>query len=256
MLDVQGLEDTRKLAIQRVGVKDVTHPMIWEEKNAKQFPSMGKFNIYVGLSAEQKGAHMSRMIEELYKYDGQFSIMKLLELGKTVQKVSHATLSEIGTTFTYFFEREAPVTKTRGIADVLINVKVTTQNEKQNIEFTVQVPVISLCPCSKAISKHGAHNQRSHLTITVYDNPNVSISEIISAAEKAASGAMYPVLKREDEKFVTEFAYENPRFVEDMVREASIQMKNTQLGKYLIVAENFESIHNHNVWASISSESV
>jgi GTP cyclohydrolase IB len=259
MQDTQDFPDHRKIKIAKVGIKDVSHPIFFsdiDENETVTFPSTASFSFFVELSATKKGTHMSRFPLILYEFAPYFNLIKLEEMARNINQKLESRISFIETKFTYFYEKLAPVSKTKGLADIKIHIKIKTnsQNNLTETQLIIQIPVKSLCPCSKAISEYGAHSQRSHITITLW-NPKISIKECIRIAENSASSAIYPVLKRVDEKFVTEKAYNTPRFVEDLVREAAIQIKEkSNSSRFTVSAENFESIHNHNAWALVSSD--
>lgn len=259
MQDTQDFPDHRMVKIAKVGIKDVSHPIFFSdigEQNSVSFPSTASFSFFVELSSTKKGTHMSRFPTILYEFAPHLNIHKVEEMAREMNKRLESNVSFIETKFTYFYEKFAPISKTRGLADIQIHLKVKANNVTQNTtdtQLSLQIPVKSLCPCSKAISEYGAHSQRSHMTITLW-NPTLSIKECIEIAESSASSALYPVLKRIDEKFVTEKAYNTPRFVEDLVREAAIKLKEkSSTSRFEVSAENFESIHNHNAWAMVTS---
>ena len=259
MQDTQDFPDHRMVKIAKVGIKDVSHPIFFSdigEQETITFPSTASFSFFVELSAAKKGTHMSRFPTILYEFAPYFNLKKLEKMAHEINKKLESDISFIETKFTYFYEKFAPVSKTRGLADIKIqlNIKANSQKNITDTQLIIQIPVKSLCPCSKAISEYGAHSQRSHMTISLW-NPTLSIKQCIEIAENSASSALYPVLKRVDEKFVTEKAYNTPRFVEDLVREAAIQLKEkTSNSRFEVSAENFESIHNHNAWAMVTSE--
>ena len=259
MQDTQGFPDQRMVKIAKVGIKDVCHPIFFSDigqDNFVTFPTTATFSFFVELSSTKKGTHMSRFPTILYEFAPNFNLKKFEEMAHAINNKLESQTSFIETKFTYFYEKYAPVSKTKGIADLEIQLKIKANSINNTAEtvMSIQIPVKSLCPCSKAISEYGAHSQRSHMTITLW-NPKLSIQECIAIAESSASSAIYPVLKRVDEKYVTEKAYNTPRFVEDLVREAAIQLKEKSgNSKFEVSAENFESIHTPNAWAFVTSD--
>ncbi len=259
MQDTQAFPDQRMVKIAKVGIKNVNYPILFQDSDAKKtqtYPATATFSFFVELPANKKGTHMSRFPSILYEFGSDLSLEKLENMAVEINHRLESTKSYIQTAFQFFYEKEAPISKIKGLADVLVEVETISCLKSQTTEsiLTIQVPVKSLCPCSKAISEFGAHSQRSFISIKLWQ-PTLSIIQYVEIAELAASSAVYPILKRVDEKFVTEKAYNTPRFVEDLVREAAIQLKEkSSAAKFEITAENFESIHNHNAWAQVTSE--
>jgi GTP cyclohydrolase I len=258
MQDTQDSKDYRMIKIAKVGIKNVKHPIIYADHplQKQNFPSVALFSFFVELPENKKGTHMSRFPVLLYEFAPHFTLQKFQELALAINQKLESQVSYLEANFPYFYEKYAPVSNSKGLADVQIDLKVTgyAQTNSADTELSITIPVKSLCPCSKAISEYGAHSQRSYLNITVW-NPQLSIQNYIEIAESSASAAVYPILKRIDEKFITEQAYNNPRFVEDLVREAAIKLKEKNSAtRFTVSAENFESIHNHNAWAFVDSE--
>jgi len=252
--DIQSAKDDRQLSINRVGVRRVKHP-IWVHLQGEKQASIGEFSLYVDLPADQKGTHMSRFLQILHAARLEVSADAFKTLVKRIGQELHATEAEITVDFTVFLEKEAPISKEKGLIDYAVSVKATLSNNEVSISLTVQVPVTSLCPCSKDISDYGAHNQRSHIIIDAVLTGPIWIEEVIRLAEAQASCEVYAILKRPDEKYVTEFAYDHPKFVEDMVRDvAASLLKEDRLGSFSISSENFESIHNHSAYALITRQ--
>ena len=257
MIDIQSSKDSRCVPIRWVGVTDIRHPLAWKESgsaDSQSLPTTGCFALLVALPAEEKGTHMSRFLQCLYDALPNLDEASLVSLVRTVKERLEAPKAQIKVNFPYFFEKEAPISKTKGVSEAEVSL-VCTVDEKDNVswEQTVEVKATSLCPCSKAISKYGAHNQRS-LLVTKIIGELQPLDLLIKSAESSASCALYPTLKREDEKYVTEAAYENPRFVEDLVREMAINLAEKGVRKFEVSSVNYESIHNHNVWAIVKSE--
>lgn len=257
MIDVQSDTDSRNIRIQKVGVKGIKHPLRWNVSHVSGAQTVGVFDMYVELPGSQKGTHMSRFLDVLYRHATQLDVLRLKTFASDICSVLEAPAAFVTLNFSYFFQKAAPVSGKLGLFDVDVryDVKVTASGASQ-VDCSIQVPVQSLCPCSKSISQYGAHNQRSIIQISV-KNSDASIDDLVSIAENAASSALYPVLKRVDEKFVTERAFENPKFVEDLVRDAALGLKaHKGIQKFEVSAENFESIHNHNVWAVVTSDDI
>tara|TARA_Y100000589_G_scaffold331213_1_gene383812 strand:+ start:133 stop:948 length:816 start_codon:yes stop_codon:yes gene_type:complete len=254
--DVQAQRDTRALAIQKAGVRGIRYPIIIDT-GEKSYPSVGLFDMTVGLDASTKGTHMSRFIEVLEDNTNQISYKSVLELSEAMLARLEAESGYIKIKFPFFMEKRAPVSKVHGIMDYQVTYEVYCyKNAPTNVWLEVVVPVTSLCPCSKNISEYGAHNQRSHITIKVLvESAEVEVQDIIKIAEKSASCELWSILKRPDEKFVTERAFNNPKFVEDLVRDVAIEMQRLTrkkvVGGFSVESENFESIHNHSAFARI-----
>ena len=251
--DIQAKQDTRKLAIDQVGIRELRHPVkVRDRDHGEQF-TVATFNMYVGLPHNFKGTHMSRFVEVLNDHENVISVHSFKEIVKQVANKLDSETSTIEMTFPYFLVKSAPVTGVKSLVDYEVTLLGQLQDENVQITTSVVVPVTSLCPCSKEISNYGAHNQRSHVTITVLAEEFVWIEELIELAEANASSQLYGLLKRPDEKFVTEQAYDNPKFVEDMVRDVAAELiADERVVSYTVESENFESIHNHSAYARIS----
>lgn len=253
--DVQGREDTRQIPINKVGIKDLHHPVRVLDRSGGEQHTVARFNMFVDLPHNFKGTHMSRFVEILEQNETEISVRSFKKILIRMRERLEAERGHIEMSFPYFVQKHAPVS---GVAS-LMNYQTTLIgdcNEKScEITIKVTVPVTSLCPCSKGISDYGAHNQRSHLTIAATSGDFVWIEELIDIAEQQASCEVYGILKRPDEKYVTERAYDNPKFVEDIVRDVAVQLnKDERIGKYVVEAENFESIHNHSAYALIERD--
>ena len=253
MKDIQKQKPLHSIKIRNVGVKKVFQPIEFiEAPGAKPCPSVARFDLSVTLAASEKGTHMSRFFSVLYSYLPQLSLSSIKEMGKELVQKLETTSSHSKISFSYFYEAFAPVSGTKGISQCFIKVLTTvTQAEESEQTIILKVPVKSLCPCSKSISKYGAHAQRSYIKIWL-KNPTKTIHSYIDLIESCGSAKLYPILKREDEKFITEFAYENPKFVEDLVRDVAHKLQETE-SWFIVKAENFESIHHHDVWAEVRS---
>lgn len=253
--DVQSSPDTRHLAIDRVGIKGIRHPVKVKDKSVGVQHTVATFNMYVHLPHNFKGTHMSRFVEILNQHEREISVESFEKiLGEMVTRLE-AKSGYIEMSFPYFVNKTAPVSGVQSLLDYDVTLIGETVNGKQRITMKVLVPVTSLCPCSKKISERGAHNQRSHVTLSIRTNEFVWIEDVIRIAEEQASCELYGLLKRPDEKFVTERAYDNPKFVEDMVRDvAAVLDADKRIDAYVVESENFESIHNHSAYALIERD--
>ena len=250
--DVQNMIDTRHLAINKVGIKSIRHPVQVKDKNEGVQHTIATFNMYVYLPHNFKGTHMSRFVEILNCHGREISVESFESILREMVDKLEARSGHIEMSFPYFINKMAPVSGVQSLLDYDVTFVGEINNGQYSFVMKVLVPVTSLCPCSKKISERGAHNQRSHVTITVRTNRSVWIEEIVNYAEKQASCELYGLLKRPDEKFVTERAYDNPKFVEDMVRDvASALNRDERIDAYVVESENFESIHNHSAYALI-----
>lgn len=255
MPDVQGLADQRNVAIDKVGVKDVVYPMKLATKDGGSQSTVASINMYVALPKEKKGTHMSRFLEVLNEHECQaFSPSDIPVITRKIKERLNAQEAHFEASFTYFIEKPAPVTGQRG----LMNYEVTfacTVNTQDDFVIKVAAPATSLCPCSKEISAYGAHNQRCRIEAAVRTEGVLWIEDLVKHLEGAASHPVYAVLKRPDEKFVTEKAFENPKFVEDIIRDLAILLnQDDRIVQYEISSENFESIHAHNAYAELARD--
>ncbi len=256
--DIQNSIDERNIPIQKVGVKNITYPIVVLDKIHKTQHTVASINMYVDLPRHFKGTHMSRFIEILNKHRFQIGINNFDLILEEMIEVLNAKSAHLEISFPYFIEKEAPVTKVKGLMEYRCSF-IGSKKKGDEIDFilSVSVPVTSLCPCSKEISDFGAHNQRSMIKANVRFKKFVWIEELIEILENCCSCPLYSVLKRPDEKYVTEKAYNNPMFVEDMVREAALKLKeDDRITWFEVEAENFESIHNHNAYAYIESSNI
>ncbi len=253
MIDVQNSYDNRKIAIDKVGIKDIRLPIVVKDKLRGTQNTVAEINFYVDLPHQFKGTHMSRFVEILNMYRESFDIHNLDEVLTTARKKLNALKAHLELTFPYFVEKKAPVSGSSGMMDYLCTISAATNGgDKTDLVLTVRVPVTTLCPCSKEISKYGAHSQRSIVTLSVRTSEPIWLEELIGVVEANASAQIYSLLKRRDEKFVTETAYENPHFVEDVVRGVTEAIAgDARIDWFTVESENFESIHNHNAYASI-----
>lgn len=251
--DVQSTIDTRHIAIQSVGIRSVKYPILIELQGQKPMPSVAEFEMTVFLPADQKGTHMSRFVALLEESQGSvLTIAGFRAMLKDMLVRLDAPSGRVKMELPYFLSKIAPVSGVSSLMDYQLELDGSAHAEGEDIFLTVVVPVTSLCPCSKKISEYGAHNQRSHVTARVQLKEDIDIAMLISSIEQQASCELYGLLKRPDEKYVTERAYDNPKFVEDLVRDVAIALnKFKEIGQYTVEAENFESIHNHSAYARI-----
>jgi GTP cyclohydrolase I len=251
--DVQSSADTRRLAIDRVGIKSIRHPARIKERDGNVQHTVAHFNMYVGLPHQFKGTHMSRFVEILEAHEREISPDTFRTMLREMVKKLEAETGHIEMSFPYFVAKKAPVSGVSSLMDYEVTFVGDVAGGKETFTLKVVVPVTSLCPCSKKISERGAHNQRSHVTIAARINTFVWIEELIDIAENEASCQLYGLLKRPDEKFVTEEAYDNPKFVEDLVRDVAARLNaDSRVTGYVVESENFESIHNHSAYAMIA----
>lgn len=255
--DVQGSLDRRHIAIDQVGIKNIRHPIRVRDKAEGIQHTIATFNMYVGLPHNFKGTHMSRFVEILNRDDErEISVESFGPMLRMMVERLEAQSGHLEMNFPYFITKTAPISGVHSLMDYEVSFT-GTMNEggRHDFSFKVVVPVTSLCPCSKEISAYGAHNQRSHVTVTATLNGHMWIEDIVRIVEGQASCELYGLLKRPDEKFVTERAYDNPKFVEDMVRDvAALLDAETRIAAYVVESENFESIHNHSAYALIKKD--
>lgn len=250
--DVQNLPDIRRLAIDKVGIKSIRHPIKVKDKSGGMQSTVAMFNMYVHLPQHFKGTHMSRFVEILNKNEREISVASFEAILSEMTHRLEAQSGYIEMTFPYFINKSAPISGVQSLMDYEVTFIGESKHGENTISVKVLVPVTSLCPCSKKISEYGAHNQRSHVTITAKINEFIWVEDLIRVVEEQASSELYGLLKRPDEKFVTEYAYDNPKFVEDMVRDIAAQLnRDPRIDSYSIECENFESIHNHSAYAVI-----
>lgn len=253
--DVQNTVDTRHLAIDKVGIKSIRHPVIVKDKSGGEQHTVAVFNMYVHLPQHFKGTHMSRFVEILNINEHAISVESFQTILREMVSRLEAESGHVEMTFPYFVNKAAPISGVKSLLDYEVTFIGEINQGKYDITVKVLVPVTSLCPCSKKISDYGAHNQRSHVTVTALINDFIWIEDIIDVVEKQASCELYGLLKRPDEKYVTERAYDNPKFVEDMVRDVAAQLNaEKRIDAYTVESENFESIHNHSAYALIEKD--
>ena len=253
MIDIQNSEDNREIPLKKVGVRNVEYPVSVLDKKRKVQNTTATVDLFVNLPHHFKGTHMSRFIEVFHKYREDISINHFMEMLEEIRIKLEAEKSFGKISFPYYIEKEAPVSHSKGIIKYTCTYEAEVSESEKKFYLEVKVPVTTLCPCSKAISEYGAHNQRGKVTVKILYKDFFWLEDLIEAVEKSASSPLYSVLKRQDEKFVTEHAYDNPRFVEDVVREVYIALKDFEGGGkftwFSVEAENEESIHAHNAYA-------
>ena len=253
--DVQSSADRRHIAINKVGIKDIRHPVQVKDRSGAVQHTVATFNMYVDLPHHFKGTHMSRFVEILNGHEREITVKSFRVMLSEMTELLEAESGHIEMTFTYFVNKKAPVTQVESLLDYQVTFIGERRNGENCVAIKVVVPVTSLCPCSKKISDYGAHNQRSHVTVNVRTDGFVWIEDIIDLVEKEASCELYGLLKRPDEKAVTERAYDNPKFVEDMVRDVAARLNDDdRILSYVLESENFESIHNHSAYALIERD--
>lgn len=252
--DVQSSLDTRHLAIQRVGVKGVRYPISVRAASGP-LHTVGSWNMYVHLPEDKKGTHMSRFIALLEDYRAPLDIGNFSALMRKMVLLLEADAGRVEVSFPYFITKTAPVSGVQSLMDYEVGLTGEIKAGVLEVTLKVLVPVTSLCPCSKKISAYGAHNQRSHITVNAVVDGEILVDELIAKIEAQASCELYGLLKRPDEKYVTERAYDNPKFVEDLVRDvAGMLNADSRILAYTLEAENFESIHNHSAYALIEAD--
>ncbi len=256
MIDIQSQKDHRKINIQKVGVKGIKYPIVVLDKTAGTQPVNASINMYVNLPHSFKGTHMSRFIEILNEFRGEINIRTFHTILEKVREKLHAQSAHMEITFPYFIEKTAPVSGARSLMEYLCSFSgMNAEDHQKDFLVGVVVPVTTLCPCSKEISTAGAHNQRSFVTVKVRFKKFFWLEDMIRLVETSASGEVYSLLKRVDEKYVTEQGYANPMFVEDVVRNVAERLnEDSNVTWYSVEAENYESIHNHNAYAYVEKE--
>lgn len=251
--DIQARRDTRDIAIDRVGVRSIVYPVRIESATLGVQHTVASIDMYVGLAGEEKGTHMSRFLELLGEHTDTFSTASLRSLMARMLERLGADSGYIEVRFPYFVNKRAPVSGVQSLLDYKVVMRAEASAAAGcTTSLEIRAPATSLCPCSKEISDYGAHNQRSELTIRVELDGGMEIEELIRIAEQEASCEVYGLLKRPDEKWVTERAYDNPKFVEDLVRDIALRLDaDARIRRYSVESENFESIHNHSAYAKI-----
>ena len=251
LADVQAHPDTRRVPISRVGVQNVRFPISVRDRRKTAQHTIANIDMSVDLPHDFKGTHMSRFMEILNSYDDEISVEALPAILRTMRERLNAETAHLGISFPYFMEKEAPVTGAAGLLSYDCAFDASSGAEDDFI-LTVKIPVTTLCPCSREISARGAHNQRSIVTVKTRFTGQLWIEDVVALVDASASCELYPVLKRADEKWVTEHAYDNPRFAEDLVREVTLRLRALhQVTWFSVHVINFESIHEHDAYAQV-----
>ncbi|MDL2285915.1 GTP cyclohydrolase FolE2 [Desulfococcaceae bacterium OttesenSCG-928-F15] len=256
MKDVQGQKDERNLPIEKVGIKSLRYPItVLDREHGKQH-TVADISMYVDLPHDAKGTHMSRFVEMLHLFRQEVSLKSFSAILSEMRSFLGAKRAHIDVTFPYFIEKKAPVSKEPGLMDYTCTISGSISEEGQtDLVSTIRVPIMSVCPCSLEISDVGAHAQRGLVTVSVRFRKFFWLEALICGIELAASSDIFSVLKRIDEKAVTEKAFRNPKFVEDIVRDAAIFLQGDEnITWFSVSAENYESIHNHSAFAQVSSD--
>jgi GTP cyclohydrolase I len=250
--DKQSERDHRELRIDKVGVRGLRFPIQVRDKARSVQNTIATIGMFVDLPKEFKGTHMSRFIEVLNAHGSVIHVENINEILRELRKKLNAATSHLEIEFPYFMSKKSPVSRLESLMDYVARFDATAMNGEIDFVLTVKASVTTLCPCSKAIAKYGAHNQRGEVTVAIRSRKIVWIEDLIATIESSASSELYALLKRQDEKAVTERAYENPVFVEDLVRNVALRLNaDARVSWYKVEAENFESIHNHNAYACI-----
>jgi GTP cyclohydrolase I len=253
MIDVQNQRDHRRVEIEKVGVKNIRYPITVLDKAKGVQHTVANVNMYVNLPHQFKGTHMSRFIEILNMYKGEIAIKNFTHILEEMKRALKAKSAHLEIEFPYFIEKQAPVTHATGLMEYICRFCGSSNDgEEDDFYVGIDVPVTTVCPCSKEISDQGAHNQRGTVTVNVRFKKFIWIEDIIQLVEASSSCDVYSILKRPDEKYVTETAYENPMFVEDVVREVAKKLlADPNITWFSVESENFESIHNHSAYAYV-----
>ncbi|MCF7993146.1 MAG: GTP cyclohydrolase FolE2 [Thiohalocapsa sp.] len=253
--DVQSSADSRRIAIDKVGIKDIRHPVRIKDRSGLEQHTVATFNMYVYLPHNFKGTHMSRFVAILNGHERDIGVGTFKDMLTEMAERLESEAGHIEMRFPFFVNKKAPVTGVESLLDYDVTLIGEVRDGKPTLSVKVVVPVTSLCPCSKEIADYGAHNQRSHVTVEARIRGFLWIEELIELVEAEASSELFGLLKRPDEKFVTERAYDNPKFVEDTVRDVARRLNDdARIEAYVVEAENFESIHNHSAYALIERD--
>lgn len=253
--DIQGTADHRRIAIDHVGIRDLRYPITVRDRDGEVLPTVARATMTVQLPEHYKGTHMSRFVQILHEHKEPLSADTFGALLDTMLERLNAASGRILLSFPFFSRKAAPVTGTESLMDYEVTLCGEVLDGIREFRIVAQIPVTSLCPCSKEISDYGAHNQRAHVTVNARVDGPIWIQDIIDMVEKSASAELYATLKRPDEKYVTEQAYDNPKFVEDMIRDVAGRLNaDRRIRAYILEAENFEAIHNHQAYALISKD--
>jgi GTP cyclohydrolase I len=251
MEDIQNHKDDRNIDIDQVGVKGIRYPITVLDKNMGEQQTVAEINMYVNLPRYYKGTHMSRFVEILNEHSRRISLQNFSEILDEMKERLNAESAHMEITFPYFINKTAPISGSEGLMEYKCTFK-GSLNKGSDVVTMIRVPISTLCPCSKEISDFGAHNQRGEVRLQVRFKRFIWIEDLIRLVEESASSDVYSVLKREDEKYVTERAYNNPKFVEDIVRDIAQKLNgDSNITWFSVESENFESIHNHSAYAYV-----
>jgi GTP cyclohydrolase IB len=251
MQDIQNNKDFRNIDIDQVGVKGIRYPITVRDKDQGSQQTVAEINMYVNLPRYYKGTHMSRFVEILNEHSRRISLQNFTEILEEMKERLNAESAHMEISFPYFINKAAPVSGSQGLMGYQCAFK-GSLNNGSDLVIKIRVPITTLCPCSKEISDFGAHNQRGEVRLQARFKKFVWIEDLIKLVEESASSDVFSVLKREDEKYVTEKAYQNPKFVEDIVRDIAVKLNDDpNITWFSVESENFESIHNHNAYAYI-----
>ncbi len=252
MIDIQNQTDHRRVEINKVGVKNIEYPITVLDKRHRVQHTVGKVNMYVNLPHHFKGTHMSRFIEVLNEYRGTINIKAISKILYKMKEKLNAKAAYLEVEFPYFIEKRAPVSRAKSLMGYTCQFLASLTERQNSLVVGVTVPVTTVCPCSREISRRGAHNQRSMVTVQVEFRKFFWLEDLIRLIEHSASAPVYSLLKRSDEKLLTEQAYENPMFVEDVVRNIALKLNShPNITWFQVESENQESIHNHNAYAFV-----
>ena len=250
--DMQSRPDYRELRIDKVGVRGLRFPIQVRDKVRSVQNTVATIGMFVDLPKEFKGTHMSRFVEALNEHDSVIHVENIMDILRSLQKRLNSATSHLEIEFPYFMSKKSPVSRKRSLMDYIARFDAAACGHEIDFVLTVKAHVTTLCPCSKAIAKYGAHNQRGLVTVALRFSKPVWIEDVVGMIESSASSELYALLKRQDEKAVTERAYENPVFVEDLVRNVALKLNaHPRVTWYKVEAENYESIHNHSAYACI-----
>ena len=257
MPDMQQSRDHRKIPIRKVGVKNISYPIVVQDKRRKLQHTVATVDMYVDLPHQFKGTHMSRFVEILNRHREQIALDRLETILTEMQQKLGARTAHLRVEFPYFIDKAAPVSGARSLMEYTCEFDACLDGDQMDFVLGVKVPVTSLCPCSKELSRFGAHNQRSIMTVRLRYRDFIWIEDLVELIEQCGSSPVYALLKRADEKYVTEQAFEHPRFVEDMVREAWLRLSALEnITWFSAGVESFESIHKHSAYAYVDSDEV
>lgn len=256
MIDIQNLNDDRKVEIQKVGIKNIRYPITVLDKVNGYQNVLASINMYVNLPHHFKGAHMSRFVEVLHEHRNQINLQNFDTILEDLRNKLNAESAHLQVSFPYFIEKGAPITGAKGLMEYTCEFRGSLSQDKKDFYVGITVPVTTLCPCSKEISDRGSHNQRGIILVKLWYMKFFWIEDIIALIEGSASCDVYAILKRPDEKYVTEKAYDNPMFVEDVVRSVALKLDaHPNISGYSVEAETMESIHNHSAYAYVEKPS-